>query len=172
MPEKRDYYEILGVPRTASQEEIKRAYRRLARKYHPDVNHGNTEAEELFKEINEAYEVLSDEEKRERYDRFGHAGVYGAPGPGDFGFGDFGGIGDIFDIFLGTGTRGATRTRSASQRGSDKRVDVELTLEEAAAGVERRVEVSRMESCDQCSGSGAQAGSQPETCSGDRKSVV
>jgi molecular chaperone DnaJ len=164
MPEKRDYYEILGVHRTASQDEIKRAYRRLARKYHPDVNHGDTEAEERFKEINEAYEILSDEEKRERYDRFGHAGVYGAPGPGDFGFGDFGGFGDIFDIFFGSGQSRTTRETTSAERGSDLRFDLDLTLEEAAVGVEKDIRITHFERCDACSGSGAAAGSRPETC--------
>lgn len=164
--DKRDYYEVLGVAKSAGQDEIKRAFKRLARQYHPDVCPlDKEEAERRFKEINEAYQVLSEPERREIYDRYGHQGLEQNFGSGFGGFADFGGIGDIFDIFFGTGTRGATRTRSASQRGSDIRVDVELTLEEAAVGVERRVEVSRMETCEQCSGSGAQAGSQPETCS-------
>jgi molecular chaperone DnaJ len=169
MADKRDYYEVLGVSREAGADEIKKAYRRLARKHHPDVNPGNDEAEDQFKEINEAYEVLSDAQKREMYDRFGHAGVNngaGAPGgPGDFGFGvDFGGFGDIFDMFFGGGARQGQGGRPGPERGSDLRYDVELTLEEVATGVEKKVRYSRWEACGTCHGSGAAEGSRPETC--------
>ena len=166
MADKRDYYDILGVPRSASAEEIKKAYRRLARKHHPDVNPNDDGAEARFKEINEAYEVLSDPEKREMYDRFGHAAVSGGvPGPGDYGFTvDFGGFGDIFDMFFGTGGRQTTRERPAAERGSDLRYDVELTLEEAATGVDRNVRITGYAACSTCGGSGAAVGSRPETC--------
>lgn len=166
MADKRDYYEILGVPRTASTEDVKRAYRRLARKHHPDVNPNDSSAEEKFKEINEAYAVLADPGKKEMYDRFGHSAVAaGSPGPGDYGFGvDFGGFGDIFDMFFGTGTRQATRERPVAERGADLRYDVDLTLEEAATGVDHEVRITRNVTCNACGGSGASAGSRAETC--------
>lgn len=168
---KRDYYEVLGVSRDATEEEIKKAYRKLARKYHPDVNKDDKDAAEKFKEINEAYEVLKDPEKRARYDQFGHAGVgQGGFDPGNFGgfgdFGDFGGFGsdifeDIFDIF--GGGFGRTRRRGPT-RGADLRYDLEITLEEAAFGVEKEVEIFRMESCKKCNGTGAKPGTMPKTC--------
>jgi len=170
MAEKRDYYEVLEVSKTASTEEIKRSYRRLARQHHPDVNPGDKEAEERFKEITEAYEVLSDPEKRAMYDRFGHSAVNGTPGGGYGGFtvdfGDFGGFGDIFDMFFGggTGSRYATRERTGPERGADLRYDIDLTLEEVSTGVERTIKLTRLETCDVCNGSGAAPGSQPETC--------
>ena len=165
MADKRDYYEILGVSRSASAEEVKRAYRRLARKHHPDVNPGDNRAEARLKEINEAYEVLSDPEKRGLYDRFGHSAVSGAPGTADYGFSvDFGGFGDIFDLFFGTGGRQTARQRAAAQRGSDLRYDIELTLEEAATGAQRTIRLSRLKTCDLCEGSGSAPGSRPETC--------
>ncbi|TDA70217.1 MAG: molecular chaperone DnaJ [Clostridia bacterium] len=166
----RDFYEILGVGREASQEEIKKAYRRLARQYHPDMNPGNKEAEEKFKEIQQAYEVLSDADKRANYDRFGQAagpgGFQGFGGAGNFGgFGDMGGFGDIFDMFFGSGFSGRQRQRQAGpQRGPDLEVTLELTFEEAAFGVEKKVEVAREEVCRTCSGSGAAPGTQPGTC--------
>jgi len=160
MASKRDYYEVLGVPRSATTEDIKKAYRRLARTHHPDVNRHDNEAEERFKEINEAYETLSDNQKRAMYDRFGHGGV----SPGGFGATDFG-FGDIFDAFFGSGGFGETvRERTVSERGADLRVDVELTLEEVVAGVEKTVRVSRMESCDACNGTGSEAGKRPDVC--------
>lgn len=160
---KRDYYEVLGVERNASEAEIKKAFRRLARQYHPDVNPGDKKAEEKFKEINEAYEVLSDQDKRSRYDQFGHVGTdpNGFGGFGGFGGGDFGGMGDIFEMFFGAQGQRA----SGPQKGSDLRMDLELTFEEAAFGVERDVEVTRTEECPTCQGSGAKPGTHPSRCS-------
>ncbi len=165
MADKRDYYEVLGVSRDVGPNEIKQAFRRLAREHHPDVNAGDRKSETRFKEINEAYQVLSDPEKREVYDRYGHRGFEQGQG-GDYGgFGDVGGIGDIFDMFFGAaGAGGAARSRSSAERGNDLRYDVELTLEEAAHGVSRTIRMSRMETCATCGGSGATPGSHPETC--------
>lgn len=159
---KRDYYELLGVSRNASVEEIKKAYRKLARQYHPDANPDDQNAEAKFKEISEAYVVLCDPEKRASYDRFGHAGVDGQ-GFGGFngGFGDFSGLGDIFEMFFG----GGTRRRTGPERGSDIRADLEISLKEAAFGLEREIKVPRVETCSTCGGSGAAAGSKPVTCS-------
>ncbi|BAF59060.1 DnaJ-class molecular chaperone [Pelotomaculum thermopropionicum SI] len=163
---KRDYYEVLGVSRNASAEEIKKAYRRLARQYHPDANPDDKDAEAKFKEISEAYMVLSDPEKRANYDRFGHAGVNGQgfggfEGFGGFGgFADFGGLGDIFDMFFGSGGR----RRAGPERGADIRMELELTLNEAAFGLEREIKVPRVEICGTCGGSGAAAGTKPRTC--------
>ncbi len=158
----RDYYEVLGVPRGAGEEEIRKSFRKLAMEYHPDRNK-NPDAGERFKEVNEAYQVLSDPEKRARYDRFGHAGVR-ANGEyaRDFeGYGDvFGGFGDIFDSFFG----GGARARNAPQAGNDILVEMGLTFEEAAFGTERQVEVQRIELCSRCSGRGAEPGTQPITC--------
>lgn len=168
MADKRDYYEVLGVSKSADQDDIKKAYRRLARKHHPDVNPGDESADAKFKEINEAYEVLSDPEKRGMYDQFGHSAVNGGangypPGYGGFSV-DFGGFGDIFDMFFGAGARQSTRERPVAERGSDLRYDLELTLEEAAAGVERKIRLSKLETCDVCHGSGAAEGGSVETC--------
>ena len=168
---KRDYYEVLGVEKGASAEEIKKAYRKSAMKYHPDRNPGNKEAEEKFKEIGEAYEVLSDDDKRARYDQFGFAGVdpnYGAGGAGGYGggfggFGDFGDLGDIFGSFFGGGgSRGANR--NAPRRGENVGVRLDLTFEEAAFGCEKEVSAQRIENCAACSGSGSADG-VIETCS-------
>lgn len=157
---KRDYYEVLGVSRNASTDEIKKAYRKLARQYHPDANPNDPQAEAKFKEISEAYVVLCDPEKRAGYDRFGHAGADGQ-GFGGFGnFGDFGGLGDIFEMFFG----GGPRRRNGPERGHDIRVDLELTLEEAAFGLERDIKIPRTETCSTCGGSGAAAGAKPGTC--------
>ncbi len=165
MVEKKDYYETLSVSRNAAPGQIKRAYRRLARECHPDVNAGDKECEARFKEINEAYQVLSDSEKREVYDRYGHAGFEGPRGA-DFGdFGDFTGFGDIFDVFFGGGPRAGARTRPAAEQGNDLRYDVELTLEEAASGIDHTFQATRMEGCEACDGSGAEPGTHPETCS-------
>ncbi len=158
MTSKRDYYEILGLERGAAPEEIKKAYRQLARKYHPDVNPGDESAEERFKEIGEAYEVLSDDSKRQVYDQYGHNGPRGVGGDGGEGFGGFA---DIFDLFF---TGGAGSRRQGPQRGADKRYDLEVTLEEAYRGVQMPIRFDRIETCNTCSGSGAAAGSQPETC--------
>jgi len=180
MATKRDYYEVLGVERNASSDDIKKAYRKLAVKYHPDKNPGDTGAEEKFKEIGEAYEVLIDDNKRAAYDRFGHA-AFGAGagvgrGPGGFG----GGFHDPFDIFrevFGMGTEGGggifdqifgsgtvSRDRSGRQRGSDLRYDLQITLEEAAFGTEKEIEILKHETCSHCGGSGAESGSRATTC--------
>ena len=155
---KRDYYEVLGVSRTASAEELKRAYRKLALQYHPDRNPNDPQAESRFKEINEAYEVLSDQSKRQRYDTFGHS-AQGMPG---FDGAGFGGINDIFDMFFGAAAGG--RTRTGPRRGSDLRLDLRLTFEEAVFGVERELTIPRAEACVACQGSGAEAGTSPQTC--------
>ena len=165
MATKRDYYEVLSVQRNASEDEIRKAFRRLARQYHPDVNR-ESDAETRFKEINEAYEVLSNTEKRQTYDRFGHAGVNGQPGAGFGGFGGAGGFGgfeDIFETFFG----GATRTRGGGRRttrGADLRFNLSLSFEEAVFGCERTVEVPRARTCERCTGSGAEPGTQPIRC--------
>ena len=168
--QKRDYYEVLGVSKGASEDEIKKAYKKLARKYHPDLNPDNKEAEEKFKEVNEAYEVLSDANKKARYDQFGFAGVdpsYGAGGGGggfDGSF-DFGDLGDIFGSFFGGGFGGARRTNpNAPQRGESIRMAVTISFEEAAFGCEKSVSVDRMEQCNTCHGNGCAAGTTPEIC--------
>lgn len=167
--QKRDYYEVLGVSRGASDDEIKKAYRKLAKKYHPDLNPGNAEAEQHFKEVNEAYEVLSDSNKRSRYDQFGHAGVdpnYGAGGGGFGGFDgsfDFGDLGDIFGSFFGGGFGGRTQ-RNGPQRGESIRVGLTISFEEAAFGCEKEVSVDRVDQCPTCKGSGCEAGTTPEVC--------
>jgi molecular chaperone DnaJ len=157
---KLDYYEVLGVSRDANGDEIKKAFRRLAMEYHPDRNK-EPGAEARFKQISEAYEVLSDTDKRSAYDRFGHAGLSGA----DFGRGfegaDFGGFGDIFEAFFG-GTQ--TRRAREAQRGGDRRVDVSISFEEAAFGTEREIEVERVERCARCAGSGSEPGAQMIRC--------
>jgi molecular chaperone DnaJ len=163
---KRDYYQVLEVPRRASSEEIRKAFRKKALEYHPDRNK-NHDAEERFKEVNEAYQVLIDDEKRARYDRFGHAGV-GPIGSADFtrdfeGFDIFGGFGDIFDAFFGSGfgTRsGARRVR----RGADLRCVIGIEFEEAAFGAEKEFEVRRMERCERCGGDRSEPGKRPSTC--------
>ncbi|EEG78051.1 molecular chaperone DnaJ [Dethiobacter alkaliphilus] len=163
---KRDYYEVLGVSKDASAEEIKKAYRRLARKYHPDVNPDDKSAEEKFKEVKDAFDVLSDSNRRAQYDQFGHAAEEGGFGAGGFGgqggFQGFGGFEDIFDTFFGGAQRGGRR--NGPQRGNDLRYDMEITLEEAAFGLETTVDIPRSETCETCSGSGAKPGTQPETC--------
>ena len=173
MADKRDYYEVLGLQKGASEDEIKKAYRRLAKENHPDMNPGDKGAEARFKEIGEAYEVLSDPEKRSRYDQFGFAGVdpnfaanqgAGGFGGGFGGFGDFD-IGDIFDSFFGGGaTRGGARTANAARRGENIRVQAELTFEEAAFGCTKEVPISRIENCPECGGSGCEKGTTPEVC--------
>jgi len=171
---KRDFYEILGVNKTANENEIKQAYRKLALKYHPDRNKDNTEAVEKFKEATEAYEILRDPQKRAMYDRYGHEGVSGFDGFGkgaaaDFSdiFGDFDfDLGDIFERFFGGGGGGGARTRTKrAKRGADLQYELTITLEEAVSGKEVQVEIPRHESCPTCSGSGAAPGSQPSVCS-------
>ncbi|OOM06691.1 molecular chaperone DnaJ [Clostridium saccharobutylicum] len=164
----KDYYEVLGLQKGASDDEIKRAFRKLAVKYHPDRNQGNTEAEEKFKEINEAYQVLSDPEKKSRYDQFGSAAFDGSGGFGGGGFGgfdgfDMGGFGDIFESFFGGGG-GSSRRRNGPVRGNDIEYTITLTFEEAAFGVEKEISVTRSENCEHCHGSGAEPGSSVKTC--------
>ncbi len=169
--QKRDYYEVLGVQKGASDTEIKKAYRKLAKENHPDLNPGDQGAEARFKEINEAYEILSDKDKRTRYDQFGFAGVdpsYGGGGYGGGGFDgsfDFGDLGDIFGSFFGGGFGGASRSRSGPQRGESLRTSLSITFEEAAFGCEKEINLERVELCDTCGGSGAAPGTTPETCS-------
>lgn len=162
MADKRDYYDVLNVPRDASKDDMKKAYRRLARQYHPDVN-SEPGASERFKEINEAYEVLSDERMRAAYDRFGHAGVQNGGGPGFGGFEGFGGVADIFEEFFG-GSFGGRRRRRGPRRGADLRYDLTISFEDSVFGTEKEIEVTRPEICDACNGSGAEPGSHPITC--------
>lgn len=172
MADKRDYYEVLGVDKSASAEDIKKAYRQLAKKYHPDLNPGNKEAEEKFKEVNEAYEVLSDSDKKARYDQFGHAGVdpsYGGGGYGggfSGGFGDMGDIGDIFNSFFGGGfSSSSSRSNSnAPRRGQDISANITINFMDACFGKEVEVSINRMEKCPDCGGTGAAAGTSAETC--------
>ena len=179
LAEKRDYYEVLGVQKGCTDDELKKAYRQLAKKYHPDLNPGDKDAEAKFKEVNEAYAVLSDSEKRARYDQFGHAGVdpnYGG-GAGGAGFGgfDFGDIGDIFDSFFGGGGGfgggfggfgGSSRRANpnAPRKGQDIRVRITLSFDEAVHGCKKNITITRQQECTECHGSGCAAGSSPETC--------
>ena len=173
MAEKRDYYEVLGLSKGASDDEIKKAYRKKAKQYHPDLNPGNKEAEVKFKEVSEAYEVLSDSQKRSRYDQFGHAGVdpnYGAGAGGGGGFGGFGGfggsmdfdLGDLFGSFFGGGGRRVNP--NAPRRGADVNASVSIDFLEACKGCEKTIEFSRLEKCSDCSGTGSAAGSTSQTC--------
>ena len=166
MAEKRDYYEVLGVSREASADEIKSAYRKLAKQYHPDVNKHDNEAEAKFKEASEAYEVLSNSEKRSQYDRFGHAaGQQGFGGGAGFGGTGFGGFEDIFESFFGGGFGGSSsRRRNAPQQGANLRYDLRITFEEAAFGVKKDINISRTENCSHCQGTGAKDGTEMETC--------
>lgn len=169
--QKRDYYEVLGVSRSAGEDEMKKAYRKLAKQYHPDMNPGNAEAEARFKEVNEAYEVLSDKDKRAKYDQFGHAGVdpnFGAGGFGGGGFGDFD-LGDLFGSFFGGGFGGGFSGQSrpnpnAPKRGASLRAAITITFEEAMQGCEKELNLNRVESCDSCHGSGCAAGTTAEVC--------
>ncbi len=166
---KRDYYEILEITKTATEVEIKAAYRKLAIKHHPDKNPGDHTAEEKFKEAAEAYSILSDAQKRAAYDRFGHQGVGAGAGGAGFNPG-FTNIEDIFDLFnfgdiFGGGQRGGASSRTAAQRGADLRYDLEITLEEAALGKEEKLRIPRLEKCDECEGKGTESGTEPETCS-------
>ena len=163
---KQDYYEVLGVSKSASADDLKRAYRKLAMQYHPDRNSGDKNAEQKFKDLNEAYDVLKDDQKRAAYDRFGHAAFEqgGGRGPGDFGF--TGGFADIFDEmfgdFMNSGRRGG---QTGPSRGSDLRYNLEISLEESFRGKQTTIRVPNLVACDQCHGSGAEAGSKPVTCS-------
>ncbi len=181
MAQKRDYYEVLGVEKNATDEELKKAYRRLAKKYHPDANPDNPkEAEAKFKEVNEAYEVLSDKQKRQMYDQFGHEGPQGFGGGQNGGyysygsgfngfggfsdFGDFGDLGDIFSSFFGGGSSRA-KASSGPRKGADLKLGLEITFEDSYLGVEKEVSINRYEECPTCSGTGAKPGTHSETCS-------
>lgn len=167
MSEKRDFYEVLGVSKNASESEIKKAFKKKAKEYHPDLNKDNPAAAEKFKEVNEAYEVLSDPNKKAQYDQFGHAAFAGANMGGQGGFSqgfDFGGGGfdSIFDMFFNGGER--RRTRPTAERGSDLRYDLEITFEEAAFGKTTELNIQRTENCTECHGTGAAKGTSPEDC--------
>ncbi len=174
MSDKRDYYEVLGISKTASKDEIKKAYRKLAMQYHPDKNPGNKEAEAKFKEASHAADILMDDQKRAMYDRMGHTAEQGMGGGGGFqgGFsGDFGDLGDIFgdifgDILGGQRSRGGTtgRRRARAQAGDDLQTEMHVTFEEAAFGVEKEIQINRSISCETCHGTGAKKGSGPSTC--------
>lgn len=173
MAEKRDYYEVLGVDKNASDADIKKAFRKLARKYHPDVNPGDKEAEEKFKEINEAYDVLSNAEKRQQYDQFGHdaPNFGGAGGFGGFsggfsgGSADFGDLGDIFNMFFGGAGGSAGAQANGPRQGADLRYDLTLSFKEAIFGCKKTITVDRWVTCPTCGGTGAKPGTSPETCS-------
>jgi len=164
---KKDYYEILGVEKGASEDELKRAYRKLAKQYHPDMNPGNAEAELKFKEVNEAYEVLSDPEKRDKYDKYGHAAFDPSMG-GGAGFGGFGGFGggfdfgDIFSSIFGGGSSRSSRSNAID--GDDINVRVTISFEEAVFGCKKEISFARIEACSECGGNGAAKGTKPETC--------
>ena len=161
---KRDYYEVLGVDRGADEADVKKAYRRLAMKYHPDRNPDDASAEERFKEATEAYQVLTDDEKRQRYDQFGHAGVDPGAG-GGFGAGGFTDIGDIFgEVFGDIFGNGAGRARNATRRGADLRYTLDLTLEQAVGGDSVDIRVPVLATCEECDGSGAAPGTSPAVC--------
>ena len=170
---KRDYYEVLGVDKSASDDELKKAYRKLAKKYHPDLNPGDATAEKNFKEVNEAYEILSDKEKRARYDQFGHAGVdpnFGAGGGGGYsgyggGFGGFDDLGDIFGSIFGGGFGGGSRRNpNAPRRGNDTSAVVNISFEEAALGCEKDIKFTKIDNCTDCGGSGCEKGTSASTC--------
>ncbi len=170
MAEKRDYYEVLGLTKSASDDEIKKAYRTLAKKYHPDANPGDKSAEEKFKEINEAYSVLSNPQEKQKYDQYGHAAFDPSSGAGYGGFGGFGDfnvdLGDIFGSFFGGGfgSSSGRSSRNAPRRGDDIGYNITITFEEAAFGCKKEITYSRMESCPECGGSGAAKGTTAETC--------
>lgn len=168
MAEKRDYYEVLGLNKGASDDEIKKAYRQSVKKYHPDLHPGDADCEEKMKEVNEAYEVLSDKDKKARYDQFGHAGVdpnYGAGAGGGSPFGGGIDIDDIFSSFFGGFGGRRSQSANAPARGSDVETNVTITFEEAAKGCKKTISYNSVSTCDECHGTGAQAGSQPKTCS-------
>jgi molecular chaperone DnaJ len=175
MSNKKDYYEVLGLKKGATDDEIKKAFRQQAKKYHPDLNPDNPDAEAKFKEVNEANEVLSDPQKRQKYDSFGHAGVdpsYGAGGGGGYGgFGGFGGfnsgnidLGDIFDNLFGGGGSSRSAASGGVRHGADITVKLEINFIDACNGISREIEINRHEPCDTCKGSGAQPGTEPVTC--------
>jgi len=173
MPEKRDYYEVLGVSRDVTADDLKKAYRKLAVKYHPDKNPDDKSAEEKFKEVGEAYDILSDDEKRAAYDRYGHAAFAGGGGgargggfhdPFDIFKDVFGGGGGVFESFFGGGGGGGRRRTDGPQRGSDLRYGIEISLEDAAHGIEREIEYERLIACKPCSGSGSASGGGKKTC--------
>ena len=171
MADKRDYYEVLGVSKDADEATIKKAYRKLAKKYHPDINPGDKEAEAKFKEASEAYAVLSDADKRRQYDQFGHAAFENGGGGGAGGF-DFGDMGDIFsdifggDIFGGMfGGGGRSRNSNGPRRGADVRVNVRITFAESVTGTSKKIDVTLKDPCTKCNGTGAKPGTQPQTCS-------
>ena len=181
MAQKRDYYEVLGVEKNATDEELKKAYRKLAKKYHPDANPDNKEeAEKNFKEVNEAYEILSDKQKRQMYDQFGFNGPqgfngsqgggyysYGSGFDGFGGFSDFGDFGDLGDIFSSFFGGSSTRSRSSNgpRKGADLKINIDITFEEAYLGVEKEISINRNEKCTSCNGSGAKKGTTAEKCS-------
>ena len=168
MAEKRDFYEVLGLKKGASEDEIKSAFRKMAMKYHPDRNPGDKDAEEKFKEVNEAYSILSDPEKKARYDKFGHAGVDPNAGFGGGGTysGGFGGFEDIFDMFGGMFGGGGSRGRNSNgpRRGADLRVNVRITFAESVTGTKKKIDVTLKDECTKCHGTGAKPGTSPETC--------
>jgi molecular chaperone DnaJ len=170
MATKRDYYEVLGINKGANEDEIKKAYRNLAKQHHPDVNQGKKESEAKFKEINEAYEVLGDKDKKAKYDQFGHAGIdpngFGGAGAGGGFGGGFGGFEDIFDIFSNLGGFGgsSSKGKTGPRQGADLKYEVEIDFNEAAFGVKKEINITRNESCEECKGSGAKTGSAVETC--------
>jgi len=169
MADKRDYYEVLGLDKNADEASIKKAYRSLAKKYHPDMNPGDKEAEAKFKEVNEAYDVLSDADKKAKYDQFGHAAFDPSAGAGGYGggfggFSDFGDIGDIFGSFFGGGFGGSSRRQNGPMRGEDVGATVTISFEEAVFGVKKDVSYQRIQKCPDCGGNGAAKGSAPETC--------
>ena len=170
--DKQDYYDLLGISKSASDAEIKKAYRTLAMKYHPDRNPGNKEAEIKFREVTEAYEILKDDQKRAAYDRYGHAAFAQGAGAGagfggfNFDFGSGGGFGSIFEDIFGEfmGAAGRRSQRYEGERGEDIRYDLEISLEEAYSGVKKEIEIQSSEKCEECEGSGAQPGTKAETC--------
>lgn len=166
MADKRDFYEVLGVSKTATDDEIKKAYRKLAKKYHPDLNPNDKSAEQKFKEVSEAYEILSDKEKRSRYDQFGHAGVDQNYSGGSGGFSGFGGfdMGDIFGDIFGGGFSSRGTSRRGPQRGSNISAHVAISFEEAAFGCEKEINIYRIENCPDCGGTGAKSGTEVATC--------
>ena len=165
---KRDYYEVLGVSKTATDDEIKKAYRSLAKKYHPDIHPGDAEAEAKFKEIGEAYEILSDPDKRSKYDAYGHAAFDPTSGMGgggySGGFGDFSDLGDIFSSFFGGGFSGSTQRRNGPVRGEDLSESITISFDEAVFGCKKDISYAKVVKCSDCSGSGAAAGTSPESC--------